>query len=73
VCEFGFYDSTLAAVRTPSKTTSTANAAGRAENITFSCVTTLVDDDFIEVHARNTSAATNITVDSLNLVITELS
>lgn len=72
VCQFGFYDSTLAAVRTPSRTKATANASGRAENVTFQCVTTLQQGDFIEVWAANTSSATNITVDELNVTITEL-
>jgi hypothetical protein len=72
VCEFGFYDSRLAAVRTPSKTKSTASGAGRAENVSFFCVVTLELNDYIECHCANTSAATNITVDQLNFVITEI-
>ncbi len=72
VCEFGFYDSQLAAVRTPSKTKSTANASGRAENIGFACVVTMDSGDYLEIHASNTSAVTNITVNSMNFVITEI-
>jgi len=72
VCEFGFYDSQLAAVRTPSKTKSTANASGRAENIGFACVVTMDSGDYLEIHASNTSAATNITVDNMNFVVTEI-
>jgi hypothetical protein len=72
VCEFGFYDSQLAAVRTPSKTKSTANASGRAENIGFACVLTMESGDYLEIHASNTSATTNITVDNMNFVITEI-
>jgi hypothetical protein len=72
VCEFGFYDSQLNAVRTPSRTKSTANAAGRAENVVFSCVVTMKANDYLEIHTRNTSAVTNITVDQLNFVITEI-
>jgi hypothetical protein len=72
VCEFGFYDSQLAAVRTPSRTKATANAGGRAENVNFVCVVTMKQGDFLEVWAKNTSATTNITVDQLNFVITEI-
>jgi hypothetical protein len=72
VCQFGFYDSQLAAVRTPSKTKSTANASGRAENVGFACVVTMDSGDYLEIHASNTSATTNITVDNMNFVITEI-
>jgi len=72
VCEFGFYDSQLSVVRTPSKTKSTANASGRAENIGFACVVTMGLNDYIEIHARNTSASNNITVDAMNFIITEI-
>jgi hypothetical protein len=72
VCEFGFYDSQLAGMRTPSKTKSTANASGRAESITFFCVTSMDSGDFLEVHCANTSAITNITVENLNFIITEI-
>jgi hypothetical protein len=72
VCEFGFYDSQLSVVRTPSKTKSTSNGSGRAENIGFACVVAMDLGDYIEIHARNTSASTNITVDQMNFVITEI-
>ncbi len=72
VCEFGFYDSVLATVRAPSKTKSTANAAGKAENISFACVVTMGLNDYIEVHCSNTSATNDITVDQLNFIITEI-
>jgi hypothetical protein len=72
VCEFGFFDSQLNAVRTPSRTKSTANASGRAENVVFSCVLVMKSGDYLEIHTRNTSAVTNITVDQLNFVVTEV-
>jgi hypothetical protein len=74
ICEFGFYDSQLspAGVRTPSKTRATANASGRAENVTFACVLFMESGDYLEIHCSNTSAVTNITVDNLNFVITEI-
>jgi hypothetical protein len=73
VCEFGFYDSQLANVRTPSKTKATANAAGREENVPLACVVKMKQGDFIEIHCRNTSAANDITVESMNFIITEIS
>lgn len=72
VCEFGFYDSQLNDIRTPSKTKATANASGRAENVNFSCVLNMDENDYLEIWCRNTSSATNITVDQLNFVITEI-
>lgn len=72
VCEFGFYDSKLGAVRTPSRTKSTANSAGRAENVSFNCVVTHSAGDYLEIHTSNTTGANNITVSDMNFVITEL-
>lgn len=72
VCEFGFYDSQLGAIRTPSRIKSTANIAGRAENISSFCVVTMGSGDYIEIHCANTSAVNNITVDALNFIITEI-
>jgi len=72
ICQFGFYDSQLATVRTPSKTKATANGSGRAENVSFACVVTMAINDYIEVYCTNTSASTNITVDQLNFIITEI-
>lgn len=71
VCEFGFYDSKLGAIRTPSRTKATANSAGRAESVTFNCVVQHSDTNYIEIHAKNTSAITDITVTDMNVVITE--
>lgn len=72
VCQFGFYDSKLAAVRTPSKTKATANASGRAENIFMSCVVSHATSDYLEIHCANTTSTTNILVSDLNFVITEI-
>ena len=72
VCQFGFYDSVLATVRTPSKTKATANTSGRAENVSFNCVVTHKQGDYLEIHASNTSGANNITVTDMNFVITEI-
>lgn len=72
VCEFGFYDSVLAAIRTPSRTKATANSAGRSENVTFSCVVSHVQGDYLEIWCANTTGANNITVTDMNFVITEI-
>jgi hypothetical protein len=72
VCEFGFFDSKLGTIRTPSRTLTTANSSGRAENVTLHCVVRHKQGDYIELWARNTSASTNITVSDLNLIITEI-
>lgn len=72
VCEFGFFDSKLGAIRTPSRTIGTANASGRLENVTFFCVVQHSDGDYLEVHCSNTSKVNNITVESLNFLITEI-
>lgn len=72
VCQFGFYDSKLGAVRTPSRTKSTASATGRAESVTFMCVVSHISGDYIEIWAANTTAATAIVVTDMNVVITEL-
>ena len=72
VCQFGFYDSKLGGMREPSKTKATANAGGRAENLTMSCVVNHSDTNYIEIHVRNTSATTNVTVTDMNVMITEI-
>jgi hypothetical protein len=72
ICEFGFYDSQLVGVRTPSKTKSTANAAGRAENVHFSCVLNMGLNDYLEIYGTNTSGTSAITVDQMNFIITEI-
>jgi hypothetical protein len=72
VCEFGFYDSALATIRTPSKTKSTANGSGRAESVSFSCVVSHIQGDYLEIHCSNTSAITDITVTDMNFIITEI-
>jgi hypothetical protein len=72
VYQFGFFDSVLNAVRTPSKTKATANAAGRAENVAFACVVSHVAGDYLEIHATNTSGARNATIDAMNFIVTEI-
>lgn len=72
VLEFGFFDSQLNAVRTPSRTKVTSNGSGRVESVTFMCVVTMTNGNYLEIHARNNSSATNIVVEQLNFTITEI-
>lgn len=72
VCEFGFFDSKLGAIRTPSRIKSTANASGRAESIHMACIVEHSINDFIEIHAANTSSAVDITVTDMNFIISEV-
>ena len=72
VCQFGFYDSKLGAIRTPSKTKATANAAGRAESVAFACVVSHVAGDYLEIYGTNNSGARNFTVTDMNFIITEI-
>ena len=70
--EFGFYDSTLSAVRTPSRTVTTTDGGGSAQNVGFSCVTTMEELDYIEIHCANKTSTTNVTVTNMNVLITEV-
>jgi len=72
VCEFGFYDSVLSAIRTPSRTKGTANGSGRAESVSFSCVVSHIQGDYLEIHCANNTLAQNITVSDMNFLITEI-
>lgn len=71
-CEFGFFDSKLSAVRTPSRTISTTRSSGRSENVSMMCVVDHVQGDYIEIWASNVNNTTNIVVENLNVVITQL-
>lgn len=72
VCEFGFYDSKLGAIRTPSRTKSTSNGSGRSENISFNCVVSYESGDYLEIWCANNTDTTDITVTDMNFVITEI-
>jgi hypothetical protein len=72
VCEFGFYDSKLGAIRTPSRTKSTSNGGGRSENVFFNCVVQHSSGDYIEIWCANNTSGQNITVTDMNFVITEI-
>ena len=72
VCEFGFYDSKLGAIRTPSRTKATSNSGGRAENVSFACVVSHSNGDYLEIHCSNNTSSQNITVSDMNFLITEI-
>ena len=72
VCEFGFYDSKLGAVRTPSRTKSTSNSGGHAENVSFACVVQHSNGDYLEIHCANNTSSQNLTVTDMNFLITEI-
>lgn len=69
VCKFGYRDSVLGDVRLPSRTKSTANAAGRAENVTFPCNVTHGFDDYLEIWCANTSSLSSVVVTDMNFII----
>lgn len=72
VCAFGIYDSTTSSVIASSAMKTTANSAGRAENISIEAVVEQTDSEFIEIWCKNTSSTTNITVTDLNVIEVEL-
>lgn len=72
IIELGIYDSKLGAVREPSKTKSTANAGGRAENIALHCVVTHSQGDYLELWGTNLSGTTAITPTDVNFLVTAL-
>lgn len=55
-----------------SESKSTANAAGRSENIPITDIVSLSNGDFIEIFVANASATTNISVSEMNVIIERL-
>lgn len=72
VCEFGFFDSTIAGVRVPSRVIQTTSGAGVAENVVMFAIINQDQADYIEVWCSNNTSATNITVNSLNVIISQI-
>lgn len=72
VCEFGFYDSTIAGVRVPSRVIQTTSGAGVAENVVLFAIINQDQGDYLEVWCANNTSATNITVNSLNVIISQI-
>ena len=71
-CTFGFYDSKLGGIRAPSQTTVTANAAGRAESVSFQCIVNHSQGDYLEIWCTNNTTTTNITVTDMNVTVTQI-
>lgn len=70
-CEFGIYDSTIAGIRPDTASATTAAGGGRVESVKIMSLISHKQGDYIEVRCRNTSSATNITVEALNVIIIE--
>lgn len=71
VCEFSIFNSQTGVVIATSSVKSTANSAGRAENISLFTSIQMGFNDYIEIYAANTSATTNIVVTDMNVLIIE--
>lgn len=50
----------------------TANSGGRVENISLSFVVEMETDDYIEIFCSNETGANDITVENLNVIVSEL-
>ena len=69
--EFGFYDSKLGDIRTPSRIHSTAGS-NRIESLHTACVVEHSQGDYIEIWAANRNNTNNLVVEDLNCIITEI-
>ena len=69
--EFGFYDSKLGDIRTPSRIHSTAGS-NRIESMHTACVVEHSQGDYIEIWAANRNNTNNLVVEDLNCIITEI-
>lgn len=72
VCEFEIYESATSSLCSPSRTKSTANGAGRAENVSLFCVVDLIDGESVSLQGANNTAITNITVSDLNFMAVQV-
>lgn len=70
--EVGFFDSHIGGVRAPSRGKSTTTASNRPETVTISDVVQHGDGDYIEIWIKNNTGATNMTVVSMNVIVSEL-
>jgi len=70
--DFGVFTSRLNEVKPESIIQTTANSSGRQENVVVQALVAMAKDDYFEVHVRNTSAATNVTVTNINVIVTEV-
>jgi hypothetical protein len=71
--EVGFYDSTLGAVRTPSRQVIQVENSTTERPFAIHCFTTWNNTgQFIEFHVANKSATNNVVVKNLNLTVSEV-
>lgn len=71
--EFAVFSSRTGAVISQSTVRSTANSSGRQEAVTLMALLELSKPEYLEIKVRNISAATNVTVTDINVIITEVS
>jgi hypothetical protein len=70
--EVGVYISKNGTLIVDSEMYATANASGKAESIAIQTLTTAVTNDYFEIWIENETAANNITVEYLNVIIRKL-
>ena len=70
--QIGVYVAKNGTELTESETYVTTNASGRLENGSVQVLTNLSQNDYIEIFVENNTAATNITVEDLNVIIQAL-
>lgn len=70
--EFGFFDSTLGTIITASRIIQNTGGAGIPQAIAIFAEISHIQGDYIELHVANNTSATNVTVVSMNYIITEV-
>lgn len=70
--EVGFFDSHISDVRVPSRGKSTTTASNRPETVTITDVVQHGDTDYIEIWVKNNTNSSNLTVASMNVIVSEL-
>lgn len=70
--QIGFYVAVNGTVVDRSETYITANSSGRLENVTFKTIVSLSTDDYIETFVENNTATNNVTVEYMNITVTEI-
>jgi hypothetical protein len=50
----------------------TTSGSGRASNIAFHCLIELDDNDYVEVYTKNATGTTSITLDNINVIVSQL-
>ncbi len=52
--------------------TKVISGSGKGDTIPFHCMTDMVDGDYIEVYVSNESGARDVTLENMNIMVTEL-